>query len=37
MIVRSPQDMAYLEVTQKAEAASEPLTLVANWPALLKR
>jgi Tol biopolymer transport system component len=33
----SPDGQRILAVTQKAEAASGPLTLVVNWPALLKK
>jgi len=33
----SPDGRRILAVTQRPETAFEPLTLVQNWPALLKR
>ena len=33
----SPDGHRFLAVTARPEAGSEPLTLVQNWPALMKR
>jgi hypothetical protein len=33
----SPDGQRILAITERAEAAAEPLTLVVNWPALLKK